>query len=190
MARGKSNRPKQQVELIDKKARMAYTYEPYGEKRMTAQEREAFITLAGIKHYFVSGDMDIFNERAELYEYCKRDLALLKSLVIKVFFKLLASVPPAQVESLCRTCESSQVNVGTRMVAQSQRKANDGYGLMISYSELNTLIEHAQQQCMLCERDKCSENKCPLKQVFDTIGCDADHSRGCEYRYKWNEVHS
>ena len=155
---------------------------------MTASEREAFVTLAGIKHYFISGDLDVLFERAGLYEHCRRDLALIKSLICKTFFELLSTVPREQVDSLCRTVDMSTIQIGVKMVSNYQRKLNDGFGLVVSYTELNTLIQNAQQQCMLCERDKCSENKCELKRTFDNIGCDADHSRGCEYRWKWNEV--
>lgn len=188
MAKAKVKRDKQVVELVDKKANKVYRYEPYGEKRMTASEREAFVTLAGIKHYFISGDLDVLFERAGLYEHCRRDLALIKSLICKTFFELLSTVPREQVDSLCRTVDMSTIQIGVKMVSNYQRKLNDGFGLVVSYTELNTLIQNAQQQCMLCERDKCSENKCELKRTFDNIGCDADHSRGCEYRWKWNEV--
>lgn len=153
-------------------------------ERMTRRESDALITLAAISRV-AEDDLTDLNTRAAWVPGMKRDLALMRTLLKKLVHAAKSTVPDSQLQTINSNCAVSEVWVGVKTINRAKRIEQD-FGQVISYEDLNCLVDNARQQCMLCTRDKCSENKCPLKITFDRIGMNIEHKGECGYKYEWN----
>ena len=156
-------------------------------ERLRRDEVGALITLSGICTA-IKYDIDELKHRGTWVPGLARDFGLLQSICHRVRKAICATVPLDQLMTMDGNMKTSRLTVGVKC-ANAKYKHDHEYGQFISYADMNVLFDAAKQQCMLCERRRDQENKCPLKQAFDRIGTTIEHNGECGYRYEWDKTH-
>jgi hypothetical protein len=148
-------------------------------KRMTGNEREAFLRLMTT--------VDILHkQRPELAQRVRlipgglRDYGLVVAKAQALCENLLHTLPNEQLETLLRNIPHMAYTVGTKMFSRGDHDSE--YGMWISFKALDPISEVIHEHCMLCMKDTQEQRQCPLAKALDTLPSDKkDYAPGCGY---------
>ena len=147
-------------------------------KRACAGEREAFARLVLMSHIAdeIREDLD---RRSKTVPGVRRDIGLLSSLPMRIYIKLIETIPAEQVGTLEKNANSTSYTIGSKALIATR---SDEFGVWLSHKELGIILEALSDHCMMCTKESRQEySSCPLKKALDIIGTDVDHSHGCGY---------
>ncbi len=151
-------------------------------KRMSGAEREILGTLGVADQIVTNAVRDLREERYKLVPNLKRDLRLCQTALDRLLLAFVESVPKEQRLAYVRTLRDTSYTTGVRCRARyGNARLDDEYGMYLTFSQINGLMNAAREKCMLCGLDTEGQRRCPLRKVLDEIPNDAPDSDGCPY---------
>ena len=119
-----------------------------------------------------------------------RGMARLKSarsIIAKLAFDVLGTIPIEQREHMVQQIEGLQTFVGIR--AQLPTNPDSTFGYFLSRDNLEIVNKAIREQCMLCATEDPSEQaKCPYAKVLNVLPIDKqdEDAKGCGWFHTWD----
>ncbi len=156
-----------------------------GVKRLTAAERDAMMNLSVADQIVSNAIRDLGDERVRMVRYMKRDLKCVEKKLEKMLEAVLGTIPPEQQRTYCRSLMDASYTTGVKCRATSgnEQRRKDEYGLYLTFSEIEGLLDAAKEKCHFCGLDKEGIRRCPLRKTLDAIPNDAPDSDGTDCPY-------
>lgn len=112
----------------------------------------------------------------------KRDIAMLRSVSMKLLKRVLNTVPDKQRDKMAKQWESAGMEMGVkRPKVQHDRE----YGMWLSNNAIAAVYEACKDHCMTCQMDKHKAKKCELREALDEMyiqGVPERSENGCPYQ--------
>lgn len=148
-------------------------------KRLNATEQQGLLALfAALNALNDSEDLDT---RLNLIGNGKAMRNGAKGMIHKLADKVMDTMPTEQLISFSRNLKTLRYYVE---VAKPNGRSYENDGRWLSYDALDMLCAAAQDgRCLVCQKDKQEQRKCPLAKAFDELPCMKADERadGCRY---------
>lgn len=114
-------------------------------------------------------------------------LNIAKTHIGKAYEDILRTIPTYQLKFMVENIKKMKFSAGVPVTARKTQ--DDDYGLVLSYHEINNLMQASRATCLTCERDCRSSKHCQLRQTLDTIafvtkeGEIIKHDGECAYKW-------
>lgn len=149
------------------------------EKRLYASERETMIQLQVATQIIEEAKQHLTTRIAMIDDMDKR-FDKMRDDIEQINMDLIDTIPVDSLKTLMHNMKSAGYVTGVRKPG----RRDDDFGIWLSFADLNTILYHLQDHCMMCYGDLQAERSCPLRKVFDTIGVDHEHGADGSCGYK------
>jgi hypothetical protein len=133
-------------------------------RRVTSDEQIGLKRLAGIISIFHFKELE---DRIQSIRYGKRDFAMVEKALDRLFAALSDTIPDEQRPTLSRNMQNISVNIGIKRPVTSTY--DDDFGLWLSYSAIDGIINAARETCVLCSKTGKEQHSCPLRKGLDEL---------------------
>ena len=148
-------------------------------KRLNAAEQQGLIALyAALNALKDSEDLD---SRLELIDNGKGMRNGARGMIRRLSEKIMDTMPTEQLVSFTRNLQTLRYYVE---VSRPNGRPYKNDGRWLSYEALDMLCAAAQEgRCLVCQKNKQEQRKCPLAKAFDELPCMKADERadGCRY---------
>lgn len=149
-------------------------------KRISHDEYDALIALEAVHAVLESPKTwPVLAERLKGVKYGARDKGMLTSALGRVLKEMYNTVPYEQLAHLSRNIKLAGVNVGVHIKGRSKESE---YGMLLSWEQIDALMDATREKCLVCTLDPQEQRKCPLAKVLDEFPSNKnEHGKGCGY---------
>lgn len=150
-------------------------------------DKEGLIAFASVASTLADKDISAIEDRFADIEGGKRDLALLRSVSMKLVYKLIEVMPLEDRKDGDDIKKwLTHMKIYTSVPGRAEHNAVNpikDFGLYLSYEDINTLIAAAGEKCALCDLDERESKKCKLRKVLKKLPLadTKDNCNGCPY---------
>lgn len=154
------------------------------EKRMSATERDALMSIGVASQIITNALRDLREERYKLVPNMKRDLRMIEKVIERVVLRFMDSIPMAQRRTYVNSLRDGSYTVGVKCRAHNnEAQRQDEYGLYLTFAQINELLHAAREKCKFCDLDTEGIRRCPLRKTLDEIPNDAPDGDGNDCPY-------
>lgn len=139
--------------------------------RLTASDRESLMRL-NVAYEILLTEGAHLDRRLNMIDGGKRDWGLLKKKINQLMERLTDTIPKDQMMTYIRSLQMASYTIGIKRPGGIVRNEKD-FGLWLSYSVINRLIDGCHDHCMMCPSDKAERRACELRKALDEIPNDA-----------------
>lgn len=137
---------------------------------LSASEKNSLIRL-NVAYEILASDSKSLDKRIGRVKYGRRDIAMIRSKIHSIMRQINDTIPDDQMPTYVRALEMAEFVVGAKRPGGSRDDRT--WGMWISYSELNALLDGCHDHCMMCSMDLAQRRACGLRKAMDVIPNDA-----------------